>query len=49
LLQEGLQELERLTQPVNGKGRWEALKEDEEEGGFSFGFGGGEGDEEDVL
>ncbi|KAK5172290.1 uncharacterized protein LTR77_003928 [Saxophila tyrrhenica] len=46
LLEEGLKELERLTNVANGKGKWEALKE-EEEGGFSFGFGGE--DEEDGV
>lgn len=47
LLEEGLQELDRLSKI--GK-NWETLTkiadEGEESGGFSFGFGGGDGDDE---
>lgn len=52
LLEEGMQELERLSK--GGRGRWEELtkggKEENKDadggGGFSFGFGGGEDDDE---
>ena len=48
LLEEGLQELERLEK--GAKGKWEELTkpkdETEETGGFSFGFGSGDSDEE---
>lgn len=48
LLEEGLQELERLSK--GGKGKWEELTkgeagdEEDAEVGFSFGFGGGDDD-----
>ena len=46
LLEEGLQELDRISK--GAKGKWEELKkpqdEEEEEGGFSFGFGGDDDD-----
>lgn len=48
LLEEGLKELERLEKGT--KGKWEDLTkpkdEVEEAGGFSFGFGGGDSDED---
>ena len=49
LLDEGLQELERLSK--GGRGKWETLtkvadEEEAEEGGFSFGFGGEDEDAE---
>ena len=48
LLEEGMQELERLSK--GAKGKWEELKkaqdEEEEAGGFSFGFGGDDDDDD---
>lgn len=48
LLQEGLKELERLTE--GSRSKWEKLRKVDEEdgGGFSFGFGGGDRDDGDV-
>jgi hypothetical protein len=43
LLQEGLEQLDRLG--TSSKGKWEKLREEEDDGGFSFGFGG-DGDDE---
>ncbi|GME64669.1 f-box and domain protein [Neofusicoccum parvum] len=50
ILEEGMQELERRGKP-RGRGRWEELvkggeaAEGEEQGGFTFGFGGDEDEE----
>ncbi len=46
VLDEALEELDRLANGKAAKGMWEELREEEEDGGFSFGFGGGDDVEE---
>lgn len=51
LLEQGFKELERLTE--GSRGKWEKLRkidgEYDDQGGFSFGFGGGDDDDGDVF
>lgn len=44
LLEDGLEKLEKLSK--SGKGKWERLREEQGDEGFSFGFGGGDDDED---
>lgn len=44
LLGEGLEAMDRLSKPAQGK--WDKLREEDNSGGFSFGFRGGDDDDD---